>query len=256
MSSIIDKNSMTYWYPKIESLPIPQPRTEIVKLNAGYFEVIAVCDGNGEAIEAQMDEIQEAVDKIGTPLFLRTSHTSGKHSWIETCYVTDLSKIRRHISALVEDTALKEIPIDALVFRKYIKMASTFTAFRGKMPVSPERRYFIRDGKVECHHPYWIEQAILEGSSECNILFDDNGKITGKEYIPRWIPDNWQELLAKLNAESEAEIKQLSAWAELVATKLEGYWSVDFCMAEDGSWYLIDCALGRHSWHPECQYHV
>ncbi len=240
----MDKNSMTYWYPLIKSLPIPQPRTEIVKLNAGYFEIMAVIepDGNIDAIEAQMDEIQEACKEVGIPLFLRTSHTSGKHSWKETCFLTDLSKIRRHISALIEDTAMKEIPIDALVLRKYIEMDSTFTAFSGKMPVNSERRYFINNGKVQCHHSYWIPKAISSADEAYAVIGKSN------------LVSNWRELLVELNAESNSEIERLTGWAELVAMKLKGYWSVDFCRAKNGTWYLIDCAQGERSWHPKCQY--
>jgi len=236
---MIDKNSMTYWCPLIRNLPIPQPKTIIVKLRADYWDIMAVCDGDGAAIETQMDEIQEACDAIGTPLFLRTSHTSGKHSWNDTCYVSDFSKIRQHISALVVDTAWKEIGIEALVFREYIEMNSTFTAFRGKMPVNPERRYFIRDGKIQCHHPYWVEESIAESDKPFAAIGKSN-------LVP-----NWRELLAVLNTETPEEVVLLSKYALVVADVLHGYWSVDFCMAKDENWYLIDCALGESSWHPE-----
>ena len=237
-----NKNSMTYWYPLISNLPIPQPRTIIVKLAADYWDIMAVCDGDGAAIEAQMDEIQEACGKIGTPLFLRTDYTSGKHSWNDTCYVPEISKIRHHISELIVDTSLKELSIEALVFREYIQMDSKFTAFYKKMPVNPERRYFIHDG-VQCHHAYWIEEAIADS--------DEPWAARGKSNL---VP-SWRELLAVMNAETPEEVKLLSKYALLVAGVLEGYWSVDFCMAKDGTWYLIDCALGDASWHPEyCEY--
>lgn len=121
-------------------------------------------------------------------------------------------------------------------------MASTFTAFVGKMPVNPERRYFIRDGKVQCHHSYWIANSIAEADKAWTARGMSN------------LVSNWLELLKKLNAENDYEVKRLTAHAELVATKLEGYWSVDFCMAKDRTWYMIDCAQGEQSWHPECQY--
>jgi hypothetical protein len=100
------------------------------------------------------------------------------------------------------------------------------------MPVNPERRYFINDGKVLCHHPYWIQAAITKPSIE-----------------------NWQEVLAEINTETTEEVQLLSGYAELIAKELPGFWSIDFCKAKNGQWYLIDMATGEHSWHPEdCPY--
>lgn len=109
----------------------------------------------------------------------------------------------------------------ALVVREFIPMDSRFTAFYGDMPVNPERRYFIKGGKMICHHPYWIEEAVEE-SKQPSI-------------------ENWREVTKELNAETKEEIALLSGYAELVAEKLSGSWSVDFCKARDG----------QRSWHPE-----
>ncbi len=176
---------------------------------------------------------------------MRTAYTSGKHDWTDTCYVTDADKIRRHVGMLIQDSALKELPIDAFVFREFIEMDSKFTAFSRTMPINPERRYFIKDGEIQCHHAYWISEAIAEGDE----AYARHGMSK--------LPENWLELLAEMNTQSDEEIELLSSYANQVAKVIEGYWSVDFCKAQDGHWVLIDMALGKASWHDEgCEYYV
>lgn len=95
-----------------------------------------------------------------------------------------------------------------------------------------ERRYFIRDGQVTEHYPYWPAMAITENN-----------------------PDhvNWQELLAELNDEPKSEIEELTKQAQIIASTLPGYWSVDFAQHVDGRWFLIDMALGERSWKPSAE---
>jgi hypothetical protein len=94
--------------------------------------------------------------------------------------------------------------------------------------VNPERRYLIKDGEVVAHFAYWIKDAIINPSR----------------------PD-WEELSDLMNYESEEEITLLTGYAQQVAQRLRGYWSVDFCKAKNGTWYLIDCAKGEDSFKPE-----
>lgn len=163
---------------------------------------------------------------------------SAKHSWEGTCLVPDREILFQHIGSLIDSTLtvgmFGELDSNALVFREYLPLDSAFTAFSG-LPISRERRYFIRDGKVECHHPYWIQYAIERS----------------------WRPpseENWKKLLAGLNLENETEIKTLTSYAEMVGEVLPGYWSVDFALGRRRvTWYLIDMAEGEKSWHPEHQ---
>ena len=240
----MNKNSMLYWFPKIKELDIPQPRTIIVDLEADHWDIMEVIEGGDpEVIESKMVKIELAVYSLGLPLFMRTAYTSGKHDWLNTCYLTEFRKIRYHILALIEDSALKEIPVDAFVFREYLEMDSKFTAFSGAMPVNPERRYFIKDGEIQCKHHYWIADAIAEGDE----AYARHGMSK--------LPENWLELLYEMNNETDEEVELLSGYAEQVAEVVEGYWSVDFCKAKDGRWILIDMALGEASWHDErCEY--
>lgn len=226
----MDKNSLLYWFPKIAELPIDMPKTKWVEAPNLY----SILDGKGfsKAIGQQMVETAES---IGYPLFLRTDLVSYKHAWLKSCYVEKPEDLFQHIFNIVEFNAMISMgdadPI-ALVFREYIPLESIFTAFNG-MPVAKERRYFINEGQALCHHAYWVEGAIEEHFRQPSV------------------PD-WRERLAKLNHESLAEKNLLIALADEVGSVMPGYWSVDFALARDGRWLLIDMAGGERSWHPEC----
>jgi len=223
------KSSMLFWYPKIMGLDIPQPKTEIVKINN---DIINVCDGDFSSLEPYMKEINEKCKIIKYPLFMRTDHLSGKHQWKNTCFVENKENLKGNISRLVEDSFIADIvglPVYALVFREYILMKELFTAFYGDMPVNPEIRFFVKDGEILCKHWYWCNEAIVNPSV-----------------------DNWKKLMDKEKDEiTEKEKQLLKGHALKVAEQFEGYWSVDFCKAKDGTWYLIDCAVGSASWHPK-----
>lgn len=225
----MNRTSLLYWYPKIKRLGIPMPKTRCVNTPNVY----SILDG-----KLLPDKTPQAIiaagRAIGYPLFLRTDLMSGKHLWEDTCYVPDEKALFRHIFAVVEDNACKswgENDPVALVFREYIPLVSAFTAFKG-LPIAKERRYFVRDGKAECHHAYWFEGAIEQ-------WFEPPSEL------------DWRDLLEEMNREEPAEVVLLTDWAERVGAVLRGYWSVDFALAQDGRWLLIDMAEGARSWHPE-----
>lgn len=230
---------MLYWFPIIKDLPIPTPKTTWIEIPYEVFcEYIDAVETKPEKLK--MEDYTEGIiaraKEIGYPLFLRTDLASGKHAWAESCYVEREEDLFRHIQRVVEYNFLADIfglSCNALVFREYIPMDARFVAFWGRLPIAPERRYFIKDGKVECHHPYWIVDAIEKGG-----------------FPPA--ESNWRALLTSMNAETNREIGLLTNYATRVAELLSGYWSVDFCRAKSGEWILIDLAEGEKSWHPEC----
>lgn len=227
----VNKSSMCYWWPRIRGLPIPQPLTVIVPVPVQVL--LSFVDQGIGPLEPFVPELEEAGSKIGYPLFLRTDHLSNKHDWENSCYVKQEQDLMHHIAALIYMSfAIFGPPPSALVFRQYVPLASRFTAFRGNMPIAPERRYFIRNGSVQCHHPYQPPDSIRSAS------------------VP-----NWHELLVLMNRVIAAEIPRLTAYAELVGMVLKGYWSMDFALAADGRWLLIDCAEGEKSYHwKECKH--
>lgn len=229
--SQMEKNSMFYWYPIIRELDIPQPLTRMYKFNFEEFSTIQSEEGIPTSI---YDNCLKFAEFVGFPLFMRTDNSSCKHGWESTCYVPDKESLKKHIYDLLEYSMMQgwmSYVDRGLAFREFLKLNTKFTAFSGNFPVNKERRYFIRDGKVECHHPYWYPPAI------------ENPSIS-----------NWEKVLDDLNYETEAEIKRLTKYAEIVGRFFDGYWSVDFAMGSDAHWYMIDMAIGEDSFHwLECE---
>jgi hypothetical protein len=232
------ENSLLFWYPKLKTVNgLLLPRTEIIELKCKGLEIQKVCDGDFSPLDWQWTDILKKARKIGFPLFLRTDELSAKHDWVDSCYVESERDLRAHIAFLVEESAMADIcgiAVRALVFREFIQMRTLFKAFKG-MPVNPEIRVFFNDNKVVCWHWYWIEDAIEKG------------------YHSQPLPENWKALMKEqmdLIKES-GELDDLLRQAGLVAERFDGYWSVDFCKAGDGRFYLIDMAMASMSWHPD-----
>lgn len=252
---MINPTSMLYWWPLTQSIGVPDPRTEIVPLaeptDATVF--LYTCTVHHPAdvdpknpdcrnrLDALYDRCVAVTRRIGFPLFLRTDLTSGKHGWAHTCYVASEDVLRQHIAAVVEEHGVAmwmEGPagaLGALVFREFLTLDAPFTAF-AEMPVARERRYFVDDGKVVCHHPYWE---------------DEDNIARGIGYRGNVFEPKWRDMLADLNAEDAAEVAVLTMYAERVAKVIPGAWSVDFAFERGGGWRLIDMAVADRSWHPE-----
>ena len=120
------------------------------------------------------------------------------------------------------------LPINVWAARKIIETKPAFKAFGGQMPITKEMRYFFRDHKIICKHPYWPEHA-LEYS-----VHDEK---------------DWKLKLKALNSLSDEETALLKSQTEKVALKFEGYWSIDWLKGKDGKWYSIDMATGDDSYH-------
>jgi hypothetical protein len=227
-----NKDSMLFWYPKIKYLDIPQPKTEFILLSPA--EYYATMDGMPHSITNRVSNIIES--KFRLPVFIRTDFASAKHQWKESCYYDGSGKLWRHLLNICEFNhcvdGIAGLPFSAIVIREFIEMDSKYKAFKD-MPVNPERRYFIKDGKVICHHSYWIKEAILNPSVA-----------------------NWEKLSDEMNIETPEEIKLLTKYSEMVTHVMKGFWSIDFCKSKrftvyDARWILIDMATGKRSWHPE-----
>ena len=225
-----EKSSMIFFLDKLKGLDIPMPRTTIVPVDR--FKLFKTLD-KGKLPKPLLNKIKKIIkEEYGYPVFIRTDQASGKHFWNMSCYVEKEEELESHIIEVLQFNELADITglnYKAILIREYIPMDSKFTAFIGKMPVNPERRYFIKDGKVICRHPYWIADAIRDPST-----------------------NKWEALLKEMNTETEEEVKLLTSYAEKISKKIKGYWSVDFCKAKDGTWYMIDMASGFCSWHPKC----
>ena len=231
LSKKVYLSSMLYWYDKIKELEIPQPKTEIYiltkkELNSFYEE---------EFPATLIKNIYPIISKFTYPFFVRTDFASAKHDWEDTCFIENEKKLPNNIYQIIIENLLADLiglPFEALVFREYIPLEAGFKAFHGNMPIAKERRYFINNKKIQCHHPYWPKDSIRIPSNE-----------------------NWEEILNSQNNETTEEIELLSKYSLMVAERFEGYWSVDFARGQDRKWYLIDMAEGEHSFHwLECEF--
>ena len=233
------QNSMFYWYPKIKDLDIPQPKTEMYKFTKQEFKDIQ----NERTPKTLLENCKPIAKKIGFPLFMRTDNSSCKHRWLKTCYVPDIDSLEYHFFELLSTSAMQgwmSYNDTGLSFREFLELDygyygdTKFTAFYGEFPVNKERRYFIKDGGIQCHHPYWYPNAIRNSNIES---------------------PNKEMILEQINSENKMEIELLSKYALEVASVFSDYWSVDFAKGLNEKWYLIDMARGENSFHwLECKY--
>lgn len=104
MMAMTDKTALSYWFPKIQAAGVPVPKTTIIEMpEAAQEDFLAAFDGKdgSGATKPFFDEIAAAAAAMGFPCFLRTDHTSGKHSWDETCFLASAANIPQQVFAQV-----------------------------------------------------------------------------------------------------------------------------------------------------------
>jgi hypothetical protein len=228
--SLNNRTRLSWWFPRLPNTVVV-PQTVIIPY-AGN-NLLHLFDGEiPTGFVALCVEIEKAGNKLGWPLFLRTDFLSGKHNWKNSCHVPNKRCIAKRVTHLVEESAMADImgfPTDYWIARKFIPTKAAFSAFRGKMPIVKERRYFVQDARVVCHHPYWPAEAFIS----CKV-------------------PGWEELLAEMSVETEGEVELLSGFSSEVGAVIGGEWSIDWLWSEDEcKWYLIDMAEADVSYHWE-----
>lgn len=225
-----DRISLAYWFPILKSTGVKVPKTDWWHTEADFWEII---DGKPDPAAAEfLDDLKRRTNQHGYPLFLRTGHTSGKHSWKDTCYVTKEDDLGRCVFGLLEYSAMAmpSLAWNVWAIREFLPLDIHFIAFWGEMPIATERRYFIESGAIICSHPYWPHDAFVNTSMK---------------------PDNWSERLDEMNAiKPPSSVKTDS---EHVSNQLSGAWSLDWARHRNGDWYAIDMAPAVVSYHwPDC----
>lgn len=227
-----DKTALSYWFPKLVAAGLPVPRTTIIQMpKAAQEDVYAVFDGDegpgGPDMLDFCDALSAAMEPMGFPCFLRTDHTSGKHNWNRTCFVTDPAKVASHVFALAEFSecaSFMGMPWDTWLVREFLptKPLGVCPAY-GDMPVCREFRYFVDGATVKCGHPYWPLVALEIGGAE------------GIDYTALCTCDHEAALIDMAVAAGQA---------------VGGAWSVDILETERG-WMVTDMAEAHKSFHWE-----
>lgn len=224
----IDKNCLSYWFPKIRDAGLPTPKTQVLHTESPLTQLLdGVMPPGFEGFEYA---IKEAAAEIGYPCFLRTGHTSGKHDWKDTCYVAAESDLIAHVMRLIEYSQMVDIfglPCDVWAIRELLPVDYEMTAFRD-MPICKEFRCFVNNEQVLCHHPYWPLQALELGL-----------RSRPHDFSAKY------ERICSLRNEERCAILDLASEA---GKAVEGKWSVDLLHTRQG-WYIIDMALAERSYH-------
>lgn len=224
-----NKNCLSYWFPLIEK-HVPVPKTEII--HSG--DMTSILDGETpEGWHELLAAIEAARTRLGPECFLRTGHTSGKHQWSRTCHLTEASNIADHVAALVEWSAIVDfagLPTNVWCVREMLPTSTIGTCPDfADMPVCREFRFFVKDGEVQCFHPYWPLEALIDGGFAEDVQL------------------GWYNDFCRLD---DPEPKRL---AETVSRIVPGAWSVDVLETKRG-WHITDMAEASRSFHwPLCE---
>jgi hypothetical protein len=177
-----------------------------------------------------LKQILTACKYFGFPVFLKTGHFSGKHSWKNTCFLQSPDDIIKHVIELADQSLMCGLPYHVWAVREMLPTTKFFVADRYcDLPITKEIRGFIKDGKIQCIHPYWPDEAIKKGMSR--------------------IPASFDLVYGTMCELSSTDEKQINIILETLASSFNGYWSADLLKAADGKWYLIDMAEGERSFH-------
>ena len=225
-----DKNCLSYWFPLIKDV-VPVPKTAIIKTELDLSPLLdnfRPVPGFDELVE----QVSVEADKMGYPAFMRTGHTSGKHSWLNTCFIPDRNSIAQHMLNLIEYSEMVDIfglPYKVWVVREMLPTWSIGRAFDG-MPVCREFRVFVDGADIKCCHEYWPREAFKNG-----------------------VPVGYSEMCEL----PDSEWNRVCELASRAGKAVGGAWSVDVLETTRGypdRWYVTDMAVAEDSWHwPECQ---
>lgn len=230
-----DKTSMTYWFPLLEAAGLPVPKTIMVAMPPDVCRnVLMVLYGEKPESDPRehicFSELKLAVEKIGTPCFLRTAMTSAKHSWEDSCFLSRVGDLVKHVYAIAEFSECADfcgLPYDTWFVRELLpSIKFGVCPHYSNMPVAREFRFFVEDGKVRCFHPYWPLEALEDGGwTGSKIDYDVMCDPTGS-------------------------FQAMNDLALRVSAAIEGAWSVDLLQTERG-WFVTDMAEAEKSFHWE-----
>jgi len=224
----------------VQAAGLPVPETLIVWPESDLTPLV---DGKGvSGFGRFVKDLSGAAKAIGYPVFLRTGWGSGKHDWLDTCYVTREADLAQHVCNLVEWSAcagVMGLPTDVWAVREMLPTEPFFTAFRG-MPICREFRVFVDGPEVVCMHAYWPRGALVEG-----FPMEPGADRKG---TARGVPDGFDQAYKSLCGLCTAERDDILEIASCAGRAVGGAWSVDVLDTRRG-WYLTDMAEASRSFH-------
>ena len=232
-----DRNCISYWFPKLQASGVPVPKTWITRTDINLKAFLYELDDKKDAqlphgFDAFLLQLKVNALLAGSPCFLRTGMTSGKHEWNQTCFVQDPEKIGHHILKLVEFSILADfigLATDVWAVREFLPLQVAFHAFDG-MPVAREFRLFVRDGVLTCAHEYWPPDSITSPSCK-----------------------DWHQKLNRISVFDDDAVAEAVTIVKKIGPHFDGNWSVDICPDVNGRWYVTDMAVAEQSFHwPSC----
>lgn len=232
----IDRNNLSFWFPKIEAAGLPVPRTKLFTMPLdAQMDLWASFDGKeGDgSFKAWAETVKPIADEIGYPLFLRSGHTSGKHEWEKTCFVESEAELQAHIGQIAYFSEcvsfMGELPWETWAVREMLPTIPVGICRRyGNMPICREFRFFVENDEVQCWHPYWPHHALDQGGAQ----FNDGDKFDYEAFC------------------TPADIRHLCDLARAAGRAVGGAWSVDLLETKRG-WFVTDMAVAADSYHWE-----
>ena len=233
-------NSLFVWYPLIKEV-VPTPKTIMIPMEKEIEDIDAAISPyyGGEVADPEMKRLMDEADKAaislgGYPVFVRSDETSHKHDWKKSCFADSKKSLSVGIANIYEFTLMNDfgtLAFGGIVVRELLELPHEFHAFNG-MPVSKEFRFFVKNGKILCRHPYWFPACMRKADTE-----------------------DWLQKLRKIQVLEPSEQMVLDSYALAISKAIESlgaldnYWSIDFCYAKGRGWLVTDMALGEDSYH-------
>lgn len=229
-----DKTCLSNWFPLLEIAGVPVPKTIIINTDADFYKVYegGRCDKFDLLVDQVMQASLEIVEKTKCDsIFLRSGHTSAKHSWDDTCNLRDFKNrenVIRHILSIFEFSEIASItgiPSSVWAVREMLPVKKLAICKRyGNMPFVREYRFFMSGESIDSVQPYWPSDALSKGAPS------DQDWLSKWEEAYCFYPD--EDTVAMVKKAGKA---------------LGGRYSVDV-LETDRGWYVTDCAEADKSW--------
>lgn len=229
---VMDESNMVYWYSRIYK-HVLTPETYFVPIGISCIDYIYSLHDSKPDLKRKMafDDLVKGVSNIiehfDGEAFIRSSHTSAKHDWKDSCFVSKGVDIDKHVLAVIDygmNTSSCDMPTTIAV-RRLIETTPAFHAFN-EMPITKEYRLFIQDGRIVAWQPYWHKEVFKGHAETADIEKLDSLYVNAKEDIRFLMLETYENIIPNIH----------------------GNWSVDWLQSSDGQWYMIDMAEAHKSY--------